>query len=71
MWRGFPLDQFMHQCYGNSMDIGEWISSLYINPNVGAPRRLELFVICMSFVWDGSNLKFKTVQLEIQKNRLH
>ncbi|CAJ0580997.1 unnamed protein product, partial [Mesorhabditis spiculigera] len=23
MWRGFPLEQFMHQCYGNSMDIGK------------------------------------------------
>lgn len=22
MWRGFPLDQFMHQCYGNNKDIG-------------------------------------------------
>ncbi|CAI4232056.1 unnamed protein product [Auanema sp. JU1783] len=23
MWRGFPLEQFMHQCYGNSKDIGK------------------------------------------------
>jgi hypothetical protein len=22
MWRGFPLEQFMHQCYGNAKDIG-------------------------------------------------
>ncbi|KAK0420282.1 hypothetical protein QR680_014599 [Steinernema hermaphroditum] len=23
MYRGFPLEQFMHQCYGNGMDIGK------------------------------------------------
>ena len=23
MWRGFPLEQFMNQCYGNSKDWGE------------------------------------------------
>ncbi|PAV76395.1 hypothetical protein WR25_07410 [Diploscapter pachys] len=23
MWRGFPLEQFMHQCYGNSKDISK------------------------------------------------
>ncbi|CAJ0557963.1 unnamed protein product, partial [Mesorhabditis spiculigera] len=23
MWRGFPLEQFMHQCYGNSKDLGK------------------------------------------------
>uniref|UniRef100_A0A1I7WZK1 2-oxoisovalerate dehydrogenase subunit alpha n=1 Tax=Heterorhabditis bacteriophora TaxID=37862 RepID=A0A1I7WZK1_HETBA len=23
MWRGFPMEQFMHQCYGNSQDIGK------------------------------------------------
>ncbi|XP_013067101.2 2-oxoisovalerate dehydrogenase subunit alpha, mitochondrial [Biomphalaria glabrata] len=23
MWRGFPLQQFMHQCYGNAKDIGK------------------------------------------------
>ncbi|XP_059148266.1 2-oxoisovalerate dehydrogenase subunit alpha, mitochondrial-like [Physella acuta] len=23
MWRGFPLHQFMHQCYGNAKDIGK------------------------------------------------
>uniref|UniRef100_A0A914WCI9 2-oxoisovalerate dehydrogenase subunit alpha n=2 Tax=Plectus sambesii TaxID=2011161 RepID=A0A914WCI9_9BILA len=23
MWRGFPLEQFMHQCYGNSRDFGK------------------------------------------------
>lgn len=22
MWRGFPLTQFMHQCYGNEHDLG-------------------------------------------------
>ena len=23
MWRGFPLDQFMNQCYGNELDLGK------------------------------------------------
>ena len=23
MWRGFSLDDFMNQCYGNQMDIGK------------------------------------------------
>ncbi|KAK6053883.1 hypothetical protein COOONC_08613 [Cooperia oncophora] len=23
MWRDFPLESFMHQCYGNSKDIGK------------------------------------------------
>lgn len=23
MWRGFPLDSFMNQCYGNELDLGK------------------------------------------------
>ena len=23
MWRGFPLDRFMNQCFGNAADVGK------------------------------------------------